>query len=140
MLIDFSTSAVSAAWPTAVSTETALTAPGRVRVGPGRAAHRRLAARREEEMSGVVAVVVEEEDLRPVKVARETRSVEDWVEQWWREVARARRAWDRVRDVEEAMAQPRRRRRRREIFRERVELMMESPRCVVIYAISSNMS
>lgn len=120
MLIDFSTSAVSAAWPTAVSTETALTAPGRVRVGPGRAVHRRLAARREEEMSGVVAVVVEEEeDLRPVKVARETRSVEDWVEQWWREVARARRAWDRVRDVEEAMAQPRRRRRRREIFRER---------------------
>nr|POF23421.1 hypothetical protein CFP56_07333 [Quercus suber] len=94
----------SAAWSTAVSTETALTTPGRVRAGQGREALRRLAARREEEMSGMV----EEEDLRPVKVERETRSVEDWVEAWWREVARAKRAWDRVRDVEEAMAQPRR--------------------------------
>ena len=138
MLIDFSTNAVSAAWSTAVSTETALTTPGRARVGPGREAHRRLAARREEEMSGVVV----EEDLRPVKVERETRSVEDWVELWWRDVARAKRAWDRVRDVEEAMAQPRRRERfsEREREREREELMMESPRCVVIYAISSNMS
>lgn len=107
MLIDFSTNAVSAAWSTAVSTETALTTPGRARVRPGREAHRRLTARREEEMSGVVV-----EDLRPVKVERETRSVEDWVEPWWREVARARRAWDRVRDVEEAMAQPRRTQRK----------------------------
>lgn len=50
------------------------------------------------------------EDLRPEKVGREcaeretTRSDEDGLEPWWWEMARARRAWDRVSDEVEAMA------------------------------------
>ena len=76
MLIDFSTKEVSVALSTTVSTAKALTGPVRVRVEPMR--EERQWVRREEPVMRQV-----EEDLRPVKVERETRSKEDWFEPWW---------------------------------------------------------
>jgi hypothetical protein len=76
VLIDFSTKEVSVALSTAVSTAEALTGPVRVRVEPMREERRWV--RREEPVMRRV-----EEDLRPVKVERETRSEEDWFEPWW---------------------------------------------------------
>ncbi len=76
MLIDFSTKEVSVALSTAVSTAEALTGPVRVRVEPMREERRWV--RWEEPVMRQV-----EEDLRPVKVERETRSEEDWFEPWW---------------------------------------------------------
>ena len=76
MLIDFSTKEVSVALSTVVSTVEALTGPVRVRVEPMR--EERQWVRREEPVMRQV-----EEDLRPVKVERETRSEEDWFEPWW---------------------------------------------------------
>ena len=76
MLIDFSTKEVSVALSTAVSTAEALTGPVRVRLEPTREERRWV--RREEPVMRRV-----EEDLRPVKVERETRSEEDWFEPWW---------------------------------------------------------
>ena len=76
MLIDFSTKEVSVALSTAVSTAEALTGPVRVQVEPMREERRWV--RREEPVMRQV-----EEDLKLVKVERETRSEEDWFEPWW---------------------------------------------------------
>ena len=76
MLIDFSTKEVSVALSTTVSTAKALTGPVRVQVEPMR--EERQWVRREEPVMRQV-----EEDLKLVKVERETRSEEDWFEPWW---------------------------------------------------------
>lgn len=118
MFTDFSTSEVSVVLSTVAGSAT------EARTGRLDTVDRRLRWRnRVDDLAG--------EDLRPEKVGREsveretTRSEdEDGFEPWWWEMARARRACERVRDEVEAIAH------RETVERERErEVVLESPSC-----------